>query len=79
MENIINIQIKCPIKVHNEIEEHCINHGITLTKYFLNIHDINFVMLREKARIEALEGNEEAEEKATETLDKSYKKKGNKK
>lgn len=38
MEPTIEIQIKCPLKVHNEIEEYCINFGLNLTEYFLKSH-----------------------------------------
>ena len=38
MEPKIDIKITCPIKTHNEIEEFCINQGITLSAYFLQLH-----------------------------------------
>lgn len=38
MEPSIDIKITCPINIHHEIEEHCINQGINLTKYFLGLH-----------------------------------------
>lgn len=38
MEQTIDIKITCPIKIHNEIEEFCINNGITLSNYFLDLH-----------------------------------------
>lgn len=34
----VNILIKCPIPEHREIEEHCINEGIDMTKYFMELH-----------------------------------------
>ena len=34
----IGILIQCPQDVHVEIEELCINRGIDLTKYFLDLH-----------------------------------------
>lgn len=39
MEKNIDIKITCPLSVHNEIEEYCLNNGIDLNKYFLSLHD----------------------------------------
>lgn len=39
MEQTIDIKITCPIAIHNEIEEYCINNGINLSKYFLSLHE----------------------------------------
>lgn len=38
-EKEIHIQISCSLKTHNEIEELCINRGITLSKYFISLHE----------------------------------------
>ena len=38
LEDTINILIKCPKDIHKDVEEHCINKGIDLTRYFLNLH-----------------------------------------
>lgn len=37
-ENIISLLIECPAEVHKEIEEYCMNNGMSLSAYFLSIH-----------------------------------------
>lgn len=39
MENdVIHVVIKCPVGIHKDIEEYCLNNGVDLTTYFLNLH-----------------------------------------
>lgn len=35
----IDILVKCPREIQNEIEELCINEGISFSQYFLNLHE----------------------------------------
>jgi len=35
----VDILIKCQKQVQNEIEEICINRGVSFTKYFLDLHE----------------------------------------
>lgn len=35
----IDILVKCPREIQNEIEEICINEGISFSQYFLNLHE----------------------------------------
>lgn len=37
----IKIVIECDAKTQAEIEEICINEGISFSKYFLNLHELN--------------------------------------
>lgn len=38
MDEVV-IQIKCPRKVQIEIEEYCINQGMSFDEYFLQLHE----------------------------------------
>ena len=40
-KDTIDILIKCPKKDYAEIEEICINTGVDVTKYFMNLHASN--------------------------------------
>lgn len=40
-EETIDILIKCPKRIQNEIEEECIANGISFGEYFLNLHYLN--------------------------------------
>lgn len=51
MESTIDIKISCPISMHNEIEEYCINNGISLTNYFIDLHKINTVFHKEREKL----------------------------
>lgn len=37
--DVISVLIKLPRKIHHDIEESCINQGVDLTKYFLNLYE----------------------------------------
>lgn len=58
MEDTVNILIVCPRSIHIEIEEHCISQGIDFSKYFLGLHEVNFVIEREKERLKEVEEKE---------------------
>lgn len=36
--NYVTILLKCPMPIHAEIEELCINEGISLSDYFMRLH-----------------------------------------
>ena len=74
MDQTIDIKITCPINIHNEIEEHCINSGINLSDYFLSLHK-NFKLNREEQAERGGQWKEEPEE----TEAPATKKKGGKK
>ena len=38
-ENKIKILIECDKKNHGEIEEKCVNEGITFSQYFMSLHN----------------------------------------
>jgi hypothetical protein len=81
MENIINIQISCPVTIHNEIEELCINKGMTLSKYFLSLHE-NTKLDKKEHEEKGDKWEDDNELPATSTTgipDKFYKKKTGKK
>ena len=81
MEQTIDIKITCPIKIHNEIEEHCINNGITLSKYLLSLHE-TFKLNRKEQEEKGGKWEDENELPATSTTgmpDKFFKKKVGKK
>lgn len=81
MEDIINIQIKCPLAIHNEIEEYCINNGMTLSKYFLSLHETTKLNRKEQEE-KGGKWEDDNELPATSTTgmpDKFYKKKTGKK
>jgi hypothetical protein len=35
----VSIKVECPQDTYAEIEEHCINKGISPSKYFMNLHN----------------------------------------
>lgn len=39
--NYVTILIKCPMEQHIKIEEYCINKGIDLSTYFMDLHNNN--------------------------------------
>jgi hypothetical protein len=57
MEKVITIQIQFPIKIHNEIEEYCINQGISLSQYFIDMHARETIFYKEKLRLAEEEKN----------------------
>jgi hypothetical protein len=73
MEHMINIQISCPINIHNEIEEYCINNGLTLSKYFISLHQSS--LDRKKINKEI----EEVKKQVDEEIEEVQKPKGKKK
>lgn len=48
----IGILIQCPKDEHIHIEEHCINQGIDLTRYFLDLHYIRKAELKRREQDE---------------------------
>jgi hypothetical protein len=72
MQKTIDIKITCPISIHNNIEEYCMNKGINLSKYFIDLHQyfINQNMIQHL---------EIALSDSNEISDKLVKKKGTKK
>jgi hypothetical protein len=64
MEQTIDIKIKCPISVHNYIEEYCLNNGIDLTKYFLSLHE-SFKQVQEMENPSEIEESQVSESKSS--------------
>lgn len=51
----VEILIKCPKKIHAQIEEFCIARGKDYSKYFLNLHEEFAKTLVEETKEEVLE------------------------
>jgi len=47
-KDTIDILIKCPKQDYAEIEEICINTGVDVTKYFMNLHSNNGPKVKEE-------------------------------
>lgn len=59
----IKIEIDCPVSTYPEIEEFCINKGISVTKYFLDLHS------QKNHSIPPLKYNEEGQSDFTDLLE----------
>jgi hypothetical protein len=49
----VQILVKCPQKIHAEIEEICINKGIDFSEYFISMHKENYCVVSQSS-IEAV-------------------------
>jgi hypothetical protein len=58
----IDIVLTVPREDHIAIEEHCINHGIDFSKYFLELHKANTIFERESKRLSENSQNGKSEE-----------------